>query len=100
MNELVEFLKARWDAEERDGYLAEECGGCCSGCHCGCADSGRVLRMVAAKRRLLELHGGQPYPNPGDELVDMECTTFGAELRYPEQCSTLKLLAEHEGWKP
>ncbi|MEU4410736.1 DUF6221 family protein [Streptosporangium sp. NPDC023963] len=50
---IVEFITARLDEAKRDIKQIEEYGGCCSGCHCGCADPARLLRDLGAKRRIL-----------------------------------------------
>lgn len=54
MFDLGTFLNARLDEDERDIDQIEAYGGCCSGCHCGCADLDRARRDIEAKRSIVD----------------------------------------------
>lgn len=54
MDDLIAFLSARLDEEEQRIKRVEEYGGCCSGCHCGCADLDRARRDIEAKRSIVD----------------------------------------------
>ncbi len=55
MDDLIAFLRARWDEAEARAKRIAAYGGCCSGCHCGCNDPAYVLADIASKRKILDV---------------------------------------------
>lgn len=98
---LVAFLRARLDEDEQRINQVEEYGGCCSGCHCGCADPATRRADIAAKRRIIDEHPIEEVGDYEQTLAGENAQPYGCERCHEHDsliiglgyCETLRLLA-------
>ena len=107
--DLAAFLAARLDEDEAqpwavhdvtkcDALLYEEDMGAAAHEHvCDCEYPARVLREVAAKRAILDLHGRSHECSTYDRDREVDHCTW---CLHAEECSTLRSLAAIYGNHP